>query len=325
MRHERLTAALKQVDEWIEKIACEVKQDEVTGPVLLEAVKGRGKMLRPCMLLLCAWIADEAEAVRQKKQLCRWGAIVELAHMTSLIHDDVIDQSELRRGRETLQKKFGNPVAVYAGDYLLARLLRVVLEERNRDISLELTHAVERMCKGEIAQYRFRYQPRISIAQYEWNIAGKTGMLFEASCKIGAMAVGKTGAGAQEFARIGQKIGRAFQFRDDLMDFISDEQKEGKQVGKDFEEGIYTLPVLLAREHKVYGKEVLGLMEKNACGTFGKEDILRLRELVILSGSVETVRREIERVLDECRTAIKLWGWGWAQEEMDAMLNQLKV
>lgn len=316
--------ALAQVEKRMKRIVQGVLKDRLTRTMLKSALAAPGKMLRPQVLILSACLIDEKEAIARMEHLIRWGAIIELAHTASLLHDDVIDQSTVRRGRPTLMKQYGNSSAIYAGDYVLACLLREVLKSHGEDKALLLTDGIEEMCVGEMNQTHCRYRQNVTIEQYNKNIAGKTGVLFASACCLGAMEVTADQDIIQTYEQFGRRLGRAFQLRDDLLDLTSNTKESGKSVMQDFQEGIYTLPVLLARDHEVYGPVVRNLMKKNKKGTLVGEDLEALKEILVKSQVIDTVSKEVDDLLEECKNAAGDSSCLWAKIRTEAMLDKLK-
>lgn len=317
--------ALNQVEKRMKQTVSGVLQNKLTGAVLKQALAVRGKMLRPQMLILSAFLVDEKRAADHMDELVRWASIIELSHTASLLHDDVIDNSFVRRGRATVMKLYGNSSAVYAGDYLLACILRVVLESHGEDKALLLTDGIEEMCIGEINQTRCKYQHKVSVEQYNENIAGKTGVLFAAACRLGAMEVTQQQEMIERYEQLGRKLGRAFQLRDDLLDLTSSTEEAGKMVMQDFREGIYTLPFLLARDHERFGTEVKKLMKKNQKGNLGESELKRLKEILIESRAIEEVTEEVNQILEECKSITAASSCQWAKERAGIMLDKLKI
>lgn len=317
--------ALAQTEKKMKQIAQGVLKDKLSGTMVREALAAPGKMLRPQMLILSACLIDETAAAAHMEHLVRWGAILELCHTASLLHDDVIDQSPIRRGRPTLMKRYGNSSAIYAGDYVLACVLREVLKSHGEDRALLLTDGIEEMCVGEMNQTRCRYRQNVTIEQYNKNIAGKTGVLFAAACRLGAMEVTEDPKIAEEYEQLGRKLGRAFQLRDDLLDITSDAKAAGKLVMQDFREGIYTLPVLLARDHTTFGPVVRTLMKKSRKGILREEDLEALKEALLKSRAIDRVSQEIRGLLEECRHAAGHSSCLWAKKRTEAILDRLKT
>lgn len=316
---------LSQVEKQMKRMIRGAAKDKLTGPVLKTALSGRGKFLRPQLLILSAYLVDEEAAERHKKELVHWGALIELAHTASLIHDDVIDESPTRRGKPTVMKSHGNSAAVYAGDYLLVCILREILQRREEERALSLTDSIEEMCIGEINQTRCKYRADMTVEQYDRNIAGKTGVLFSAACQIGVIHVTEEKAVVDRYTLLGRKLGRAFQLRDDLLDVVSFASETGKPVMQDFREGIYTKPVLLAREHSQYGNKVRALMKKSRKGTLTAQDVGELRKILEESGAICMVRDEVNELIEFCKKIIAESKCMWAQDVVSAMLEKLKM
>ena len=213
----------------------------VMGEVLTR-VSLDGKMLRPTLLLLAGKLVHSHDYPDTDK-LCRLAALLELVHLASLIHDDIVDDSPIRRGKRTIQYGFGKDIAVYTGDYILARIVYHLLHEGHNVSGTYLAKAVEDMCRGEVEQYKYRYDPNTPIEAYLENIKNKTASMFVAAFEIASHESGYEADLAALLRDIGLHMGMAFQLRDDLLDFTSGTE-DGKPTHRDFRDGIYTLPVL---------------------------------------------------------------------------------
>lgn len=275
-----------------------------TGAVLDDAVKMGGKMLRPKLLLLAGQFGPEPEASRER--LCKLAAMVELIHTASLIHDDVIDDAPSRRGELSLQRKYGKDAAVYAGDYLMSRMCQVIAREEMNKSGVILAETVEAMCAGEINQSLCRYKTDVTVSDYLKSIHGKTTALFMACCRIGATESGCDEETADRLERFGESLGILFQLRDDLLDFTSDTRTMGKEVLKDFQDGIYTMPVLFSILWPEGRNLLLPIMEENAKRRLTQEEIGQVVRLVNNLGGVEATRQQIyaqqqraERILSD--------------------------
>lgn len=207
-------------------------------------VEGGGKRLRPILVVLsakaCGYAGSDAHTL---------AAVVELIHVASLVHDDVLDEAAIRRGRETLQTKWGNKVAVLVGDYLHARVLSMLVSRQSDDPAMAiLADTTQAMCEGEVIHAYKSGDFNISEAEYLKIISFKTGKLIAASCTLGAH-LGKPTDPQQTAAltRYGQQIGTAFQIVDDVLDFTEDPDKLGKNTFGDLREGKLTFPIIYAR------------------------------------------------------------------------------
>lgn len=287
------------------RIAAHPFSGSEVGVILEDALDTSGKMIRPRLLLLCAAFGSDWRA--QRERLCTLAAMVELSHLASLIHDDIIDDADQRRGRASLQSRYGKDAAVYAGDYLMARLQYFqAAEGLNRPAAI-LSQAIQGMCAGEIGQALCRYRVDTTLSQYLANIRGKTVELFQAACRIGAIEGGCSEEEIRLLERFGQSLGTLFQLRDDLLDFTADPAQLGKTTHKDFRDGIYTMPVLCALRAPEGRRELLPLMEKNAREPLSPAELARAGELVFSLGGVAATQEEIHR----CR------------QTLDGLLEQL--
>ena len=207
-------------------------------------VEGGGKRLRPILVVLsakvCGYEGSDAHTL---------AAVVELIHVASLVHDDVLDEAAIRRGRETLQTKWGNKVAVLVGDYLHARVLSMLVSRRADDPAMAiLADTTQAMCEGEVIHAYKSGDFDISEAEYLKIISFKTGKLIAASCTLGAHLGNPTETQQIEALTIyGQQIGTAFQIVDDLLDFTEDSDTLGKDAFGDLREGKLTFPIIYAR------------------------------------------------------------------------------
>lgn len=207
----------------------------------LHNFRAGGKRLRPAFLILVAEYFKKYD-----KNILQASAMMELIHMSSLIHDDINDNSFLRRGEETLNAKFNNEIAINIGDYILIKALRDIynIDHYERILSIVVDTAIE-MAKGEIAQLESRYDYQQNMDTYLYRVERKTAILIAASCQIGAILAGASKEEEQLFYNYGYNVGMAFQMKDDLMDILDTKIKLGKPTGKDLENGLINLPTIL--------------------------------------------------------------------------------
>ena len=207
-------------------------------------VEGGGKRLRPILVLLsartCGYVGSDAHTL---------AAVVELIHVASLVHDDVLDEAAIRRGRETLQTKWGNKVAVLVGDYLHARVLSMLVSRKSDDPAMEiLADTTQAMCEGEVIHAYKSGDFDISEEEYLKIISFKTGKLIAASCILGAHLGTNNMERIDAITQYGQQIGTAFQIVDDLLDFVEAPEKLGKNAYGDLREGKLTFPIIYTRK-----------------------------------------------------------------------------
>lgn len=202
-------------------------------------ISSGGKRLRPLFLILSAELARYRE-----KDRITLASIIEAIHTASLLHDDVIDGAEMRRGKPASHRIWGNQVAILVGDFLYANALRIAVLQKNQRIMEALSEATTMMTEGEVLQLQKVADPDITEEEYVRIISAKTGALISAACRIGAI-LGKLPSEAEEaMARFGMKTGIVFQMVDDILDYAADTRELGKSLGKDLEEGKITLPLI---------------------------------------------------------------------------------
>jgi len=207
------------------------------------ALSGAGKRIRPALVLLAGTFGDYKLDV-----LVPLAASVELLHAATLVHDDVIDNSEVRRGRPTVNKAFQNSIAVMVGDYMFAHAAELVTRTESLEVIKLFAETLMMMAKGEIGQDVQAYDPRQGIQDYLQRIAGKTASLFATACKGGALVAQAPPHWIEALYRYGHHLGIAFQIVDDVLDFTGDEAELGKPVGSDLMQGTLTLPSILVLE-----------------------------------------------------------------------------
>lgn len=255
-----------------------------------------GKLLRPMLLLLCARTSDGFEANRER--LITAAALIELTHMASLIHDDIIDDAPLRRGRASVQSKYGKDMAVYAGDYLLSRVMRELVRPELIPIGGIFADGISSMCMGELGQYEAQYDLETTPERYFSNISGKTAALFSVACKIGAVLSDCDEKTAETFGVFGRELGMLFQLRDDLIDCVPSKNEKSKLGGTDFSNGVYTLPVLYSMERPEYSAELRTLAETDPA------DAGRLFEIISASGGLERTKNCMKSCAENARQAL---------------------
>ena len=207
-------------------------------------IEGGGKRLRPIMLILsaraCGYEGEDAHTL---------ATTVELIHVASLVHDDVLDEAPVRRGRDTLHSNWGNKVAVLVGDYLHALVLAMLVDRRADDPAMRLlSEATHAMCEGEVIHAYKSGDFDISQDDYLKIIGLKTGSLIAASCAMGAILGARDEKTVRSLREYGESTGAAFQIIDDLLDFVGDPDKFGKESFSDLREGKLTFPIIYARE-----------------------------------------------------------------------------
>ena len=260
-----------------------------------------GKRVRPALLISVAHLGDF-----KKDRIWPMAAAIEMVHLATLIHDDVIDKSSLRRGVETTHQKYSNKTAIFMGDYLFALSMEIILEEFGNDqIDKALLRqmkntikSIKNLCEGEVSQYQRQFEKIPSFKEYLEAIKRKTALLFKASAMLGADLSGMNKYQVYKMGKLGYYMGMSFQMVDDLFDF----QEENKQLGKpqrnDFTQGIYTLPIIYVYNETEYPeklKEYLKQPEK-----YSEE----IKKMVHEQGGIEYTKKLAYRYKDKAQDII---------------------
>lgn len=203
-----------------------------------------GKRIRPLLVLLSARLCGHTA-----NHHLVLGSLVEFIHTATLLHDDVLDDADLRRGRRTARKVWGNQISILVGDYLYSRAMCQIVEFRNQAINETLAEACRKMAEGEVLQLYYNGNPSMPESDYLRIIEHKTAGLIAASCKIGAVLAGATDDKQEALYRFGQRLGVAFQLADDTLDYVANGEQLGKTLGQDLRQGKATLPLLHLLEH----------------------------------------------------------------------------
>ncbi|WP_186577806.1 heptaprenyl diphosphate synthase component II [Aquibacillus kalidii] len=224
-------------------------------PVLREAsiqlLRAGGKRLRPVFVLLSGMFGEY-----NFEKMKRVAVSLELIHMASLVHDDVIDDSELRRGKPTVKAKWDNRIAMYTGDYIFARSLEYLSELDDIKAHKTLSKTMVELTIGEIEQIKDKYNFDQNLRTYLRRIKRKTALLISSSCQLGAIAANVPVEYEKALYHYGYYIGMSYQIIDDILDFTSTEAKLGKPAGSDLFQGNITLPVLYAMEDQTFKSEI---------------------------------------------------------------------
>jgi len=236
-----IDADMRQVDAVIaERLHSDVP---LVGQISHYILGAGGKRLRPKLLLLMCG-ALQCQDVRRFQM----AAVVEFIHTATLLHDDVVDDSTMRRGRETANAAFGNPASVLVGDFLYSRAFQMMVEANSMRIMEVLAEATNVIAEGEVLQLMHMHNADLTQAQYTEVIRSKTAKLFEASARVGAILAQATPEWEDASARYGQALGTAFQMVDDVLDYTGDAEVLGKNLGDDLREGKTTLPLIAAMQ-----------------------------------------------------------------------------
>ena len=256
-------------------------------------VAAGGKRLRPALLLLmCGALGFRGD------QRYNLAAVVEFIHTATLLHDDVVDESTLRRGRATANEAFGNPASVLVGDFLYSRAFQMMVDAGNMRVMQTLAEATNVIAEGEVLQLMNMHDASLSEEGYLRVIRSKTAKLFEASARLAALLAGSSPLIEQSCADYGQSLGTAFQVIDDILDYDGDALEMGKNLGDDLREGKATLPLIIAMQR---GSEVERSTIKQAIESGGTGKIDSIVAIVQKTGALEATR---QAAAEEARRAL---------------------
>lgn len=286
----------KELDLIEEELGTVIQADH---SVLREAsthlLKAGGKRIRPAFVLLSGKLGEKYDA----EQITIIAVSLELIHMATLVHDDVIDHADLRRGKPTVKKQYSNRVAMYTGDYILARALETITKINNPAVQRCLSHTIVEVCAGEIEQMKYKYKWDQNLRVYLRRIKRKTALLIATSCKLGAIAAGLNRKQVLQMYKYGYYIGMSYQIIDDILDFTSNEKELGKPAGNDLIQGNITLPVLYALQNKSFQQMIqdLFLTKEEISENQMKEIITKINELGAIDYSYHVSNLYLEKAL----------------------------
>jgi len=256
-------------------------------------LKAGGKRIRPIFVLLCGEFGDY-----RPERMRKVAVPLELIHMASLVHDDVIDDADTRRGQLTVRSKWDNRIAMYTGDYIFGKALGVITELDNPQIHQIMSRAIVQMSIGEMEQVRFFFRTEQTLRDYLLRIRRKTALLIAVSCQLGALAAGTDRVTAERLYSYGYNVGMAFQIRDDLLDLCGTEEETGKPPGSDIKQGNLTLPVLYALREPKLRSPLLAEIERIRQAD-GQTDLSRFLGIVRDSEGMRTAEQMADRYIDK--------------------------
>jgi heptaprenyl diphosphate synthase len=304
---QEIRTRLNDVESELEK-AVRSDTDFVTSAASYLLAAG-GKRFRPMLVLLSGYFGDPADP-----RLVQGGVAIEIVHLATLHHDDVIDEAESRRGRPSVNATWDNTVAILTGDYLFARASEISTE-LGTEVSRLLARTIATLCDGQIREVDATGRHDQSEAAYMEIIRRKTAALIGTSCRLGGMLSDAPEDVVERLDDIGMALGMAFQLSDDIMDVSSTEAELRKEPGQDMREGVYTLPVLYALEDQGGDGELATLL---ADGAPAGDGLGRALELVRMDGSLGRARVAVAR---QVRRAVDLAGSLEPGPARDAVVN----
>ncbi len=265
-------------------------------------VKSGGKRLRPLFLILSSELCGYREHPR-----IVLASIIEAIHTASLLHDDVVDGADLRRGKPTAHSIWGNQVVVLVGDYLYSNALKIAVSHKSQAVMEALSAATTRMTEGELLQLSKIGDPEVKEQEYLTIISAKTGALISAACQIGAILASEPQERVDALKDYGMKTGIAFQMVDDILDFMADEDGLGKKLGKDLDEGKITMPlILLLRQCNDRERERVKEIINNS-EAIPRESLKDILELFKKYSIIEASMRRAQEFIDDAKRALEVF------------------
>lgn len=254
-----------------------------------------GKRMRPALLMLMAKaLGYEGTAHREL------GATIEMLHTATLMHDDVVDEGIMRRGRPTANARWGNSVAVLVGDFMYTRSFEMMIRIGNLKVMQALASAANTLSEGEVIQMKNAHDPSVDEPRYLKVIERKTSVLFAAAAKMASALAGAGPEAEKALVDYTMALGNAFQIADDILDYSGNPSESGKQIGADFAEGKVTLPVIYAMQ--AVGPEDKGFIEEAI--RHGHGDFEKISHLIQTSGALEKCKARAVLELDKGKNAL---------------------
>ena len=298
--HERLRLELVKADlQRLESLLAEsvIFGDDYLDQVTTHLIYAGGKRLRPILAVAAATMGEREATVQD----LLGGVSVELMHLASLYHDDVMDEADIRRNVDSVNARYGNLIAIVGGDYLMARSAGIAAD-LGVEVAGLMAHTLAWLTRGQVAEVRTIWSVDRSESDYYEAIEGKTAALMSASCRIGALTAGHSPEVRDALTEFGRCFGMIYQLRDDVLDVIATDNQLGKPAGQDLAEGIYNLPTLVAMRDENQGEELRSLLGS----PLDDDERERARKLVVASGGVEATIAAAQSFLTSADAALRV-------------------
>ncbi|MBC1400629.1 heptaprenyl diphosphate synthase component II [Listeria booriae] len=293
--YSNIQADVAAIEEEL-RLAVKSEQAPLVEEAALQLLNAGGKRIRPIFVCLTARLGNF-----QWNQVEQAAVAVELIHMASIVHDDVVDDADVRRGLPTIKSKWGNHVAMYTGDFLFAKSLEYMTKIANLEAHQVLSKVTVELAVGEIEQLRAKYDFEQNVRTYLRRIKRKTALLIAASCELGGIVAQLDPKLHRKLFLFGYYVGMSFQITDDVLDFTGSEKTLGKPAGEDLRQGNVTLPVFFAMEDEAFRAKLHQISE-----TTTKEEMTPFIEAIKVSGAIakseaiaETYLQKAIGILDE--------------------------
>ncbi len=315
--HERLQLPLVEHD--LERLEALLAESVIVGDTYLDSVTTHliyagGKRLRP-MLAIASATFGERDATEED---LLGGISLELMHLASLYHDDVMDEAEVRRNVDSVNARYGNLVAIVAGDYLMARSAGIAAD-LGTDVAGLMARTLAGLTRGQVSEVRTSFSVDRTEDDYFEAIEGKTGSLMAASCRVGALTADHSVEYTEALTEFGRCFGMVYQLRDDILDVIAVDNELGKPAGQDLAEGIYNLPTLYALRDATVGDELRSILGS----ALNDDDRERARKLVVATDGVARTIHAAQRFLDLARGSIAVLPSEGLRRGFDSLIESL--
>ena len=315
--HERL--GLPQVEADLARLETLLAESVIYGDTYLDSVTTHliyagGKRLRP-LLAVASATSGQREATRED---LLGGVSLELMHLASLYHDDVMDEAEVRRNVDSVNARYGNLIAIVAGDYLMARSAGIAAD-LGTDVAGLMARTLARLTRGQVSEVRTAFSVERTEEDYFEAIGGKTAYLMSASCRVGAITAGLPSEQLEALTEFGRCFGMVYQLRDDILDVIATDNQLGKPAGQDLAEGIYNLPTLYALRDATVGDELRSLLG----AVLHDADRERARKLVVATDGVAQTILAAQHFLAEADAALAVVPAAPLREGFSSLIRSL--
>ncbi len=288
--------------------------DEYLDSVTTHLIKAGGKRLRPLLALSAATYGE-----REASPNDLMGAVaVELMHLASLYHDDVMDEADIRRNVSSVNARYGNLIAIVGGDYLMARSAGIAADH-GVEMARLMAHTLAWLTRGQASEVKTIYNTGRTIDQYFEAIEGKTAALMSASCRVGALTANHSDDVREGLTEFGRCFGMVYQLRDDILDVIDVQNKLSKPAGQDIAEGVYTFPTIVALNDSPQADELAELLG----GPLDDAQREHARQLVIASGGIHAAINAADDFVERASVAISVVPSEGLREGLTAFLTSL--
>lgn len=293
---EEISADLNQVEAGLLRIVS--AEEQTLSGIGTHLIKAGGKRLRPALFLLSAKTRQY-----ELERLLPVAVALELIHMASLVHDDVMDEARTRRGFETANAKWGNLTAVLAGDFLFAQAFTSISHISDSRLIASLSKLVRSMCEGEIMQIMNAFNVEQTEGEYLIRIRKKTADFLACACALGAYMSKADEQIVEAMQDFGHCIGMAFQIKDDILDIVAEDEQIGKPAGNDLKQGIMTMPILYALHNSVNRTQLCSIVERRSLTS---EDVVKGLEIIRATDAVEYAYGLADRYIQRAKEKIDI-------------------